>query len=383
MLPGAPSMRTTYGAVPDAAAPPPELSDAPRSHAWRRRASVAGSVVTMLAFAALATDRRSRQRAAGRSHLDAAWWHRSGRSTATDDAAAADDDGTGSKSSSSSAAAATASASAPHILIVLADDMGWNDISYNNVTNLTNQVLTPNLDALAAAGVTLTRFYAQCDCTPSRSALLTGLYPIRTGMYHETISQTSPWGLPVKFTLLPAHLANYGCGPTCICIIIAIHLRRRARRRRRGVAVVHVAARGGRVGLFFNAEEEWITRRRPRGYCHTTAASPSRLVSPFSAARRGGRYKTYAIGKWDIGHASWAHTPMFRGFDSYVGYYGASEDYFCHHCCGNVSPNITANCTNSSIYDFNRNGVGLAAYHECVFAAAVVCRGVSVWLRWS
>ena len=227
-------MRTAYGAVSDAAAPPPELSDAPRSHTWRRRAGVAGGVITMLAFAALATDRWSRRRGtAGGAQLDAAWWHRGGRSTSTDDAAAAADDATGSKSwrhsggatadgdddtasSSASSAAATASASAPHIVIVLADDMGWNDISYNNVTNLTNQVQTPNLDALAAAGVTLTRFYAQCDCTPSRSALLTGLYPIRTGMYHETISQTSPWGLPAKFTLLPAHLGNYGCGPTRI-----------------------------------------------------------------------------------------------------------------------------------------------------------------------
>ena len=125
-----------------------------------------------------------------------------------------------------------------------------------------------------------------------------------------------------------------------------------------------------------------LNRRRRRRSPSTRAAAASPIARG-AAARRGGRYKTYGIGKWDVGHATWAHTPTFRGFDSHVGYYGASEDYFCHHCCGNVSPNITANCTNSSIYDFNRNGVGLAAYHECVFAAAVVCRGVSVWLRWS
>ena len=36
------------------------------------------------------------------------------------------------------------------------------------------------------------------------------------------------------------------------------------------------------------------------------------------------------VGKWDLGHYSWAHVPTRRGFESFVGYYGPEEDYFTH-----------------------------------------------------
>ena len=99
---------------------------------------------------------------------------------------------------------------APHIVFVVGDDIGWNDVSYNNASNLTNQVRTPHIDRLAADGLKLTRFYTQCDCTPSRAALLTGLLPINTGMFHESISQTAGWGLPSGFELLPSYLKARG-----------------------------------------------------------------------------------------------------------------------------------------------------------------------------
>ena len=51
----------------------------------------------------------------------------------------------------------------PNIIIVLADDFGWNDIGYHN-----SEVISPNLDKLASEGVILDRNYAQAVCTPSR-----------------------------------------------------------------------------------------------------------------------------------------------------------------------------------------------------------------------
>ena len=65
----------------------------------------------------------------------------------------------------------------PHIVYVLADDLGFNDIGYNDP-----QVITPNINDLAANGVILERNYVQPVCTPSRTALLTGTYPYKIGM---------------------------------------------------------------------------------------------------------------------------------------------------------------------------------------------------------
>jgi arylsulfatase A len=64
-------------------------------------------------------------------------------------------------------------------VIILADDMGYGDIGVYGAT--LNK--TPNLDRLAAEGVRMTDFRVPSAlCTPSRAALLTGLYPPRTGL---------------------------------------------------------------------------------------------------------------------------------------------------------------------------------------------------------
>jgi arylsulfatase A len=80
------------------------------------------------------------------------------------------------------AASSLISAAAPsiNVLLIVADDLGYNDLSsYGSPT-----IDTPNIDRLAARGARFTQFYAGAPvCTPSRSAMLTGRLPIRSGIY--------------------------------------------------------------------------------------------------------------------------------------------------------------------------------------------------------
>src|SRR4051794_13669683 len=78
------------------------------------------------------------------------------------------------------------SASRPNVLLMMADDLGWRDLScYGN-----DRVLTPNVDRLAAEGIKLSRFYAASPvCTPTRASVLTGRYPLRfdiRAVFHDT-----------------------------------------------------------------------------------------------------------------------------------------------------------------------------------------------------
>ena len=66
-----------------------------------------------------------------------------------------------------------ASGKQPNIVFILADDFGYNDIGYHG-----SEILTPNLDKLAASGVKLENYYVQPICTPTRSQLLSGRYQV-------------------------------------------------------------------------------------------------------------------------------------------------------------------------------------------------------------
>ncbi|MFB3825322.1 MAG: arylsulfatase [Bryobacteraceae bacterium] len=67
----------------------------------------------------------------------------------------------------------------PNVVVVLVDDMGFSDIGCYG-----GEIPTPNLDRLAAGGVRFTQFYNTARCSPSRSSVLTGLYPHQAGLGH-------------------------------------------------------------------------------------------------------------------------------------------------------------------------------------------------------
>ena len=77
----------------------------------------------------------------------------------------------------SSAVRPARAADKPNVVVFLSDDMGWGQLGFQGGT----RVPTPNVDRLARDGASLTQFYVHSVCTPTRSALLTGRYPVRTG----------------------------------------------------------------------------------------------------------------------------------------------------------------------------------------------------------
>ena len=60
----------------------------------------------------------------------------------------------------------------PHIVQIVADDLGYNDVPWHNPT-----IISPHLQDLAKAGVILEQNYVQPKCSPSRAALMTGNSP--------------------------------------------------------------------------------------------------------------------------------------------------------------------------------------------------------------
>jgi arylsulfatase A-like enzyme len=97
----------------------------------------------------------------------------------------------------------------PNIIVIFADDLGYSDLGcYGSPT-----IRTPRLDRMASEGLRFTDFYAAAEvCTPSRAALLTGRYPIRSGMCGDrrVLFPNSKGGLPPQEVTIAEALRDQG-----------------------------------------------------------------------------------------------------------------------------------------------------------------------------
>ena len=154
----------------------------------------------------------------------------------------------------------------PNIILIVADDLGYNDISLNGGGVGGGIVKTPNIDALAREGVNFTTAYAaNATCSPSRAAMMTGRYPTRFGFEFTAV--------PVQFAENLAH--GEGVGP----------LR----------AIFH---------------KDRITPDIPD---YPDMGVPASEVTIAEAVKAAG-YHTLHIGKWHLGEAP-ALRPHAQGFD--------------------------------------------------------------------
>ena len=99
-------------------------------------------------------------------------------------------------------------ASKPNIIYILADDLGYGDLSFTGQSHFT----TPNIDRLAQEGLFFTQHYSGSTvCAPSRSALLTGLHsghtPIRG---NKEVQPEGQWPLPGETFTLSKMLQEQG-----------------------------------------------------------------------------------------------------------------------------------------------------------------------------
>ncbi len=92
----------------------------------------------------------------------------------------------------------------PHILLIVVDDLGSHDLGIHG-----SGIHTPHSNNLATTGMYLDQYYVLPYCSPTRSALMSGKYPLQTGV-HNVIAPTSTAGLPLREETLANLLKRAG-----------------------------------------------------------------------------------------------------------------------------------------------------------------------------
>src|SRR5437763_519088 len=96
----------------------------------------------------------------------------------------------------------------PNIVFILADNLGWGDLACYGGT-----VPTPRIDALAKQGLRFRNYNVEAECTPTRSAIMTGRMPVRSGTSSvlspdEGDSGLCPWEYTIAELLSDAGYAT-------------------------------------------------------------------------------------------------------------------------------------------------------------------------------
>ena len=169
----------------------------------------------------------------------------------------------------------------PNIILILADDMGYNDISMHNGGAADGSLKTTNIDSLAESGIFFSRGYAaNATCAPSRASIMTGKYPTRFGY---------------EFTPVPAT----------------------------GRLIMSWLAEEDDAVLKARIDNE-VARNLPPLW---EQGMPTEQITIAEVLRDSGYYTAH-IGKWHLGHAN-GMDPLSQGFEdslSLVGPLYAPED---------------------------------------------------------
>ena len=158
----------------------------------------------------------------------------------------------------------------PNVVVIVADDLGYNDLTWNGGGVADGTVPTPRIDSLARDGVEFTQGYTgNATCAPSRAAILTGRFPTRFGF------EFTP--APKAFMRL---IARWG----------------------------HDAARPPK---YYAEREQDVPPIEEQGI------PPGETTIAEVLRERG--YRTLGIGKWHVGEAG-PMQPLAQGFDEYLGF---------------------------------------------------------------
>jgi len=99
----------------------------------------------------------------------------------------------------------------PHIVVLLADNLGWANVGFHKPPDLPSRELhTPNIDSMAKNGMILDRHYTYKFCSPSRSSFLSGRLPFHVNIYNDDPTMIPGAGVPVNMTIISAKLKTAG-----------------------------------------------------------------------------------------------------------------------------------------------------------------------------